>query len=359
MSRRNAVNGQASEVRLGVLLADAAQLSQIQKAANDFRHLNARVEPVNQIGLEPYDLYLVVVDSVGADVLSDLVAHAGSTPCLVVATRDDEALVDAALAAGATDLITLDKLDAVQFERTIQFCLARRQTLRAATARETCLAAARERDRLRLATELHDGPLQDLIGARFLVGALGLGDATAEIQNSLQSVIQAVRSLCSDLKPPALGPFGLEKAIRAHMQNFQTRHADLSVALELDVDNQQLPEWVRLALFRVFQAAVSNVARHAQASQLGVRLLLADSHVRLSVADDGQGFDVPSNWLDFARTERYGLLLMQERVDAMQGRMVVQSEKGNGTRVMVQVPLDQPPLPLPAFLLSAVPDRNE
>jgi signal transduction histidine kinase len=249
-------------------------------------------------------------------------------------------------------------LDGKQLERALLFSFAEQRYRSVLAARESCLALARERDRQKLANELHDGPLQDLIGARFLLGALGSSDATAEIQQSLQQVVQTVRSMCSELKPPALGPFGLEKAIRAHMQNFQTRYPEIDVTLDLDVDQQQLPEWARLALFRVFQAAVANVAQHAQASQVWVRFKLEGEQVRLTIADDGQGFVVPEGWLEFATTERCGLLMMQERVDALQGRMMVQSEQGGGTRVLVQVPLAQPSLPLPAILASAVPDRN-
>ncbi len=123
-------------------------------------------------------------------------------------------LVDAALAAGATDFLVLPTLDAMQLERTVQFSLRRRRVLDTLSARETCLAAARERDRQQLANALHDGPLQDLIGARFLVGALTPGGSTENIQSSLQAVSPGCSfALCSDLKPPALGPFGLEKAI--------------------------------------------------------------------------------------------------------------------------------------------------
>jgi signal transduction histidine kinase len=284
--------------------------------------------------------------------------QAAFTPCVVLAARDDEALVDVALAAGATDFLVMAALDVAHLERVVQFRLQRRRVVDALAARESYLAAAQERDRQQLANALHDGPLQDLIGARFLLGALrptGPTDSIDEIQSSLQGVIQSVRSLCSDLKPPALGPFGLEKAIRAYMQSVQARDSDVVVILELDADHQQLPEWARLALFRVFQAAISNVITHAQASHIWVRMVLNDGEVRMTVADDGKGFDVPSSWLEFARTERCGLLMMQERVDALQGRMMVQSTSGGGTRLLVQVPMDQPPLPLPAYLAPTVP----
>jgi signal transduction histidine kinase len=358
--------GRNEEIRLGVIHATPAQLSQLEKWAADFRKRNARVEAVNEIGLEWYDIYLIGMDTISTEAekeLSSLVIQAPFTPCFVLATRDDEAWVDAALAAGVTHFFSWANINAPQLERAVHFALQRRRVLDALTARESCLAAARERARQQLANILHDGPLQDLIGARFLLGALTPGGSTAEIQSSLQAVIQAVRALCSDLKPPALGPFGLEKAIRAHIQGFQALHPELTITLELDVDQQLLPEWVRLALFRIYQEAILNVAEHAQATHVWVRMLLDDEHLRLTIADDGQGFELPNTWLEFARTERCGLLMMQERVDALKGRMVVQSTPGSGTRVMVQVPLQQPPVPTPAIWApasqdSAAPDRN-
>jgi signal transduction histidine kinase len=346
------------EVRLGIVGATSAYWAQIQEWTAEFRKVAVHIEAVSQIGPAHYDrehdLYLVVVEE-GASTateLGELIAQMGLTPCLVLAVHDDGAWVDAALAAGAVDFLVWERMDATRLERAVQFVLRRRDVVGTLAARETYLAAARERDWLQLANALHDGPLQDLIGARFLLGALTTDGAADDIQRSLQSVIQEVRSLCSELKPPALGPFGLEKAIRAHMQGFQTCYPNLEVTLELDVDTLQLSEWARLALFRIFQAALSNVDRHAQATHIWVRLWLDNEQVRLTVADDGRGFEVPDSWLDFAQRECWGLLLMQERADALRGQLVVQSTAGNGTRVMVQVPLHQPSVPLPKLLAS-------
>jgi signal transduction histidine kinase len=263
------------------LWATPAQLTQIEAWVAAFRKVRATVERVDEIGLERFDLYFIVVEfesgeagtpepkaiaRVDDDALGSLVVQATFTPCVVLGTQEDDLLIDAALKAGAVDFLALPTLDAIQLERAVQFSMGRRRVIDALTARETCLAAARERDRQQLASELHDGPLQDLIGARFLLGALTPGGSTEDIQSSIQQVIQQVRALCSELKPPALGPFGLEKAIRAYMQNFQTRHPEIQVTLELDVEQPQLPEWVRLALYRIFQAAISNVARHAHSA---------------------------------------------------------------------------------------------
>lgn len=351
-----------SQIRLGVMNATPAFLTQVHKMTSAFRKGSIDIEEVSEIALERFDLYLLFApaNSDDASELGRQVMLAGLTPCLVLAIDQNDALEDAVLAAGAVDFLSWTTLDAARLERAVFFALRRRHLIDAMTMREICLAEARERDRQQLANLLHDGPLQDLIGARFLLGALGsldsqkgqtAGDVVAEIQNSLQSVIQAVRALCSELKPPALAPFGLEKAIRAHMQGVQARYPEMGVTLELAVEQQLWPEWARLALFRVFQESVANVIEHAQATQIRVRLWLQGEDLHLIVADDGQGFDPPQSWLDFARTERCGLLMMQERVDALGGRMMVQSTPGSGTRVMVQVPLDQPPVPLPATLL--------
>ncbi|MCC6456840.1 MAG: sensor histidine kinase [Caldilineaceae bacterium] len=363
------MTGLKEVVRLGIVGATSTDLAQIQKWTAAFRKRAVRIEAVSQKSLSQTspegedlacDLYLVMVAEGAnrATELGALIAQRGLVPCLVLAARDDEALVDAALAAGAVDFLVWEGLNATQLERAVQFALRHRDVLAAITARESYLVAAREREQLQLANALHDGPLQDLIGARFLLGALTSGASVDEIQNNLQAVIQEVRSLCSELKPPALGPFGLEKAIRAHMQGVHLRDPDTGVTLALDVDAHQLPEWARLALFRIFQAALSNVDRHAQATQIWVRLRMVDGQVLMTVADDGQGFEVPDSWLDFALLERWGLLMMQERADALSGRLVVQSTPGSGTRVMVQVPLQQPPVPMPKSLAFTTPHKS-
>jgi signal transduction histidine kinase len=335
------------ETHLGIAGATADQYLQIQEWTTGFRKMTVQVETASEIGAEPYTLYLLVIGAMPEDMteLQAMIAQMGRTPCIVLAAQDDDELVDAVLTAGAVTFLPWATLDAMLLERTVRFAIQRHQAHENLAVRENCLSAERERERLHLANVLHDGPLQDLIGARFLLGALEQNDSIATIQNNLQSVVHSVRALCSELKPPALGPFGLEKAIRAHIQGFQSLHPDLQVTLDLDADQQQLPEWVRMALFRIYQALLENVSQHSQATHVWIRLRLDESLVRLTVADDGQGFIVPDSWLEFGRTNRCGLLMIQERVDAIKGRMMVQSTPGSGVRVMIQAPLRQPSRP--------------
>lgn len=206
------------------------------------------------------------------------------------------------------------------------------------------LMESREAERLRLAQELHDGPVQELYGASFRLSALkeALLDETklndlAAAQIALQQVIQTLRAMFSELRPPALAPFGLEKAIRSHAERFQTEHPELEVTLELTPDGQALPEPVRLALFRIYQEALNNVVRHAEANAVWIRFTLQATQAMLEVQDNGQGFKVPRRWLKLARQGHLGLVGISERTEAIGGELKIISVPGAGTTIRVVV----------------------
>ena len=212
-----------------------------------------------------------------------------------------------------------------------------------------------EKERLILAQELHDGSIQDLFSVTFEL---------AEIENDLsqneeekliekvraansmtQNVIQSLRNLSTELRPPALAPFGLEQAILGHMEHFQEIHPDTIVHLDLMPDGQILDERLRLGLFRIYQHAVSNIARHAQAENLWIRLDLNDQQITLEIKDDGIGFKLPHRWVELARKGHLGLVGTRERVEAIGGKLKIITSPGKGTRIQVIVPtttLEQP-----------------
>jgi PAS domain S-box-containing protein len=208
------------------------------------------------------------------------------------------------------------------------------------------LMEGREAERLHLAQELHDGPVQELYGVSYSLNALGEsmsdgcnGQDLIDLQQSVQQVVQRLRMMSSELRPPTLAPFGLEKAIRSHAQQFQEEHPELNVHLELMPDRQTLPEKARLALFRIYQASLSNVIRHAEAKQVVVRFTQDAEEVILEIEDDGKGFRVPARWITFARQGHLGLVGALERAESIGGKFEVRSEPGNGTCVHVAVSL--------------------
>lgn len=292
-----------------------------------------------------HDIYLLneqIGEEDGLALLRTSLAQGCQGPVILLTGQDNRTIDLEAMEVGAVDYLIKGELTAALLERTIRYALQQKQIRAEAIETRQRLTDSREAERLRLAQRLHEGPLQDLIGLRFHLGVLlgGLTDEAAKnqltfVQGGLQTVIESVRSFCVDLRPPALGPFGLEKAIRAHTRRFQTQFPHLNLMLDLDADEQLLSERMRLAFYRIFQQVLDNVARHAQATHVRVSLRLTPEQVQLKVIDDGLGFTPPNHWIDFAREGRIGLLDAIERAEAIGGRLEVTSAPGAGTLILV------------------------
>lgn len=201
-----------------------------------------------------------------------------------------------------------------------------------------------ETERLHLAQELHDGPVQDLYGATYTLEQLrekldedGLLTLD-QVKGSIQHVIDMLRVTCGELRPPTLAPFGLEVAIRSHAENFQRVHPEIQIQLNLMPDGQILSERVRLALFRIYQQALANVLRHSKATQVTIRLWHDEDQIQLEIEDNGIGFSVPNRWIDMVRQGHLGLAGSFERAQAFNGSMTVKSLPGKGTTIRVTAP---------------------
>lgn len=207
------------------------------------------------------------------------------------------------------------------------------------------LRESRENERLRLAQELHDVPIQDLYGLIYQVDDLKdyLKDTEAEqILNDhtqmLYRIVNNLRTICRELRPPSLSPFGLEVAIRDHVEKLRDQSPHLMVHLHLMRDQQVLSDSLRLNLFRIYQQAMSNVIRHAEATEVHVRFRWDDRMILLEVEDNGKGFDVPNSWVELVRREHFGLVGLAERLESIHGKLEVVSAVGNGTLVRAVVP---------------------
>jgi signal transduction histidine kinase len=161
---------------------------------------------------------------------------------------------------------------------------------------------------------------------------------TVEVHRMLSEVVRTLRTICRELRPPTLAPFGLERAIRSHADVFMEEHPEYDVYLDLTPDGQQLTEAVRLAFFRIYQQALQNILRHAEARQVWVTFRLDEESIFLAVRDDGHGFAVPDRWLDLARQGRIGLVGAAERAQAVGGKLEIHSTPGEGTVVQVHAP---------------------
>ncbi len=202
-----------------------------------------------------------------------------------------------------------------------------------------------ELERLRLAQELHDGPVQEIYSSVFkLENWLKSANPPDQekviaLKQDLINVVQELRATAKDLRPPALADFGLERAMRSYTEEFTENHPELTIRLNLAHDAQMLPEDIRLILFRIYQHSLMNILRHAQATDVYVRFIFDAEEAQLEIADNGVGFVVPANWVDLVRQGHYGLAGAVERVSLLDGSFAVDSTPGQGTVVRVVLPI--------------------
>ena len=152
-------------------------------------------------------------------------------------------------------------------------------------------------------------------------------------------MLDDLRATAKELRPPTIFSFGLENAIRSYAEDFKGRYPDLLISLSLAEDRQLLPEEMRLALFRIFQQALINVMRHSGATEVKVLFSFNAEEVQLEIKDNGKGFQVPSNWIEYVRNGHYGLAGAVERANSMGGILQVRSEPGKLTTVTAIIPL--------------------
>jgi signal transduction histidine kinase len=209
------------------------------------------------------------------------------------------------------------------------------------------LENAKEEERRHLARELHDEFGQSLtaIKLQLKLASRDSGSATPRLESATQVVdelIRRVRRLSVDLSPPLLQEAGLVEAVRAFVDS-QSELGGLDMNVDVDLaEAERLPSELETTAFRVVQESITNALRHAHASSIRVRLHREEGELRVSVADDGQGYDVSDALRSAARGEHFGVLGMRERVRGLGGSFAVDSRAGQGTRVTATFPVAAP-----------------
>jgi signal transduction histidine kinase len=202
------------------------------------------------------------------------------------------------------------------------------------------LVATREEERRRLRRDLHDGLGAQLAGLNVQTGTLrrlipsdpGAADELVmELREELRGAIADIRRLVYDLRPPALDDLGLVEAMRQLAERYDSKDSTLRVVVEAPEDLPDLPAAVEVAVYRITQETLTNVARHARATTCAVRLAVNDD-VRLEIVDDGVG--IPSG-----RSAGVGLSSMRERAEELGGSCRVEPAPEGGTRVLASLPL--------------------
>ena len=207
------------------------------------------------------------------------------------------------------------------------------------------LSLAEERERRRIAVDLHDRVGQALAISNIKLGVLrqlecstefsGLVD---EISNFIEQAIQETRALMFEISSPILYELGFEAAIRHRVDQIQKEHAIIAVC-EHDQQPKPLDDDVRVLLFQAVQELLINVVKHARARHVAVRIRREEDQIRVGVEDDGIGFDASGTAARPTLTGGFGLFSIRERLSDVGGGILIESQSGRGTRVTLVAPI--------------------
>ncbi len=201
---------------------------------------------------------------------------------------------------------------------------------------------AQEEERKSIARELHDGPVQQLAiltrGLDEVASSPSAGNRElARLQGLAESTMGELRQFSRDLRPALLDDLGLVPALQWLVNDIAAR-SGTEAKLLVKEDGRRLPPELELALYRITQEALRNVEHHAGSNHVVVTVFFKSDRILVSVEDDGNGFQVPTNLKTLVSTGKLGLIGMQERASLIGGKLTVQSNRENGTLVTVDIP---------------------
>ncbi len=202
---------------------------------------------------------------------------------------------------------------------------------------------AQEEERRRLSREIHDGPAQMLANVMLrsdlverIFNERGIKEALDEMKNVrklVRSALYEVRRIIYDLRPMALDDLGLVPTLKKYLATTE-EYNNIKISFTSMGDERRLESKYEVALFRLIQEAVQNAVKHAEPSEIHVAIEMKPKNANILIKDDGKGFD-PA----IKKEKSFGLMGMRERVDMVHGELKIDSSEGQGTIVMIQIPI--------------------
>jgi PAS domain S-box-containing protein len=206
------------------------------------------------------------------------------------------------------------------------------------------LVMTEERERRRIAVDLHDNIGQNLALTRIKLDSLaelaaqcGFGEQLQKIQEMVNQSIQQIRSLMVELSPYVLYELGFMAAIEWLSEQIQDQHG-LTIHIRNDLKNRPIDEEAQILMFRATRELLLNVVKHAGAKQVWIAIENQGNDIRIVVRDDGSGFDTSGIGRVSGRAGGFGLISIRERLNYLGGRFEIESEKGQGTCVTIAAP---------------------
>lgn len=205
------------------------------------------------------------------------------------------------------------------------------------------LLVAHEEESKRIGRELHDGLAQTLSAIKVWVeaaltqvGKANLTEMTKSLKSVVplaQSAVEEVRRISKNLRPAILDDFGIIATVSWLCQEFETIYSGIGVEKEIDIEESDVPDILKIVIFRISQEALNNIAKHSRANRIRLALTKKGSRIGLTISDNGKGFDVNHVLLGEHVERGLGLASMRERATLSGGTLVIDSHRDTGTTV--------------------------
>jgi signal transduction histidine kinase len=208
------------------------------------------------------------------------------------------------------------------------------------------LLTEREQERKHLARELHDQMIQDLLSLNYELEEMvsralqgpSLVPELEEIRSDIRTLVEDLRRICRNLRPPTIDSLGLGAALNSYLHDWSGR-TGIEVLLEIDEKFGRLPEEIELSIFRMVQEGLNNIRKHADASHAEITLKHTSPRMLLiSIADNGIGLQNSFNLGELGESGHFGLLGISERVALMGGRLHFQNSAEGGLIIQAEIP---------------------
>jgi len=207
---------------------------------------------------------------------------------------------------------------------------------------------AQEEERKRMAREIHDGPAQSLanlvlrteIAERMMVKQEFqlVQEELMELKSQVRSGLEEIRKIIFNLRPMALDDLGLVPTLRKFVQDFEEK-TKIRAVFETSGRELRMPSAMEAAVYRLVQEAFSNALKHASPTYVSLEMTFFPKRILIVIQDNGVGFDVEQTMARSKTSSHYGLIGMHERVELLNGKIDIESARGQGTKITISIPV--------------------
>jgi signal transduction histidine kinase len=290
----------------------------------------------------------------GIDLLYEAIGRQYRVPIIFLTGQGNLEVDMEAMKAGAADFLAKGEISGPLLDRSIRYAIEQRRILENLRESEgqcrilsSQLLAAQETERRNIAREIHDSVGQTLASISFAMEKalveMRRGNSSGAI-GALESVVSMVRTandearkIQMDLRPSMLDDLGILVTLNWFCREFQKVYSSLQIEKIIKIEEKEIPQVLKISLYRIIQEAFNNMAKHSKADQVVLSLEKNHNGIVLTIRDNGQGFDPEEVRRRYRRG--MGLTSMKERAELSGGSFAIESEQGKGTILRVSWPL--------------------